>query len=115
MIQRGQVVLFPFPHTNQTKSKLRPALVIEKNPGRYDDWLICMISSQLHHEVKDFDEILWEADSDFPQSGLKTTSLIRLGRLAVVDRQILVGTIGQVGSERLIRIKDRIAGWIKGT
>jgi mRNA interferase MazF len=47
MIREGQVVLFRFPQTNQTAGKLRPALIIRKVPGPHDDWLICMISSQL--------------------------------------------------------------------
>lgn len=110
----GQIVLFPFPRTDQRKSKLRPALLVGKTPGHYDDWLICMISSQLHHEIKGIDEVIHETDSDFQSSGLKTTSLIRLGRLAVVDSSTLVGSIGSVSPKRLEKVKDKIAGWIKG-
>lgn len=47
MIQEGQIILFKFLKTDQTYGKLRPALVIRKLPGPYDDWLICMISSQI--------------------------------------------------------------------
>lgn len=110
----GQIILFPFPHTDQTTSKLRPALLLGKVPGDFDDWLICMISSQLRQETKGFDEIIQESDSDFLASGLKTISLIRLGRLAVVDGGLLAGTIGAVSSERLKGIKKRISTWICG-
>jgi mRNA interferase MazF len=58
MIRERQVVLFRFPKTNQAKGKLRPALVVRKVPGPYDDWLISMISSQVSQEVADFDEIM---------------------------------------------------------
>jgi len=85
MIRMRQVVLFRFPQTNQTTGKLRPALVIRKVPGPHNDWLICMIASQLSQEVRDFDEIISEKDHDFILSGLKQNSLIRIGRLAVVD------------------------------
>ena len=47
MIREGQIVLFRFPYTDQKDGKLRPALVIREFPGGYEDWLICMISSQL--------------------------------------------------------------------
>lgn len=115
MIQEGQVVLFRFPQTDQTPSKLRPALVLRKLPGPYDDWLICMISTQLSQQIADFDEIINEKDTDFEQSGLKTSSVIRISRLAVVNRNILLGSIGTVGNKRLEAIKNRLSDWIKGT
>jgi mRNA interferase MazF len=86
MIRERQIVLFRFPQTNQTTGKLRPALVIRKIPGNHDDWLICMISSQLSLEVEDFDETISENDDDFISSGLKQNSLIRIARLAVVEK-----------------------------
>ena len=46
MIQEGKIVLFRFPQTNQAAGKLRPALVLRKLLGDYEDWLICMISSK---------------------------------------------------------------------
>lgn len=54
----GQVVLFKFPQTDLTQGKPRPALLIGKLPGQYDDWLICMISTQLRHYIQGFDEII---------------------------------------------------------
>jgi len=115
MIQEGQVVLFRFPQTDQTLGKLRPALVLRKLPGPHDDWLICMISTQLSQQIADFDEIINEKDIDFEQSGLKTSSVIRISRLAVVNRNILLGSIGTVANKRLEAIKNRLSDWIKGT
>ncbi|MDR3714188.1 MAG: hypothetical protein P4L51_15330 [Puia sp.] len=59
------------------------------------------------------DEIISEVDTDFPLSGLKTTSLIRAMRLAVVSGDVLLGSIGEVDPTRLIRIKNRLARWIE--
>ena len=71
MIQEGHIVLFAFPHTNQSVGKFRPALILRALPGRQDDWLVCMISTQLHHEVPGIDEIIHDTDPDFSQTGLK--------------------------------------------
>ena len=53
-------------------------------------------------------------DTDFQKSGLKVPSVIRSSRLAVVDSEILIGKLGEIDQERLIRIKGNIAKWIKG-
>jgi len=88
------------------------ALLLGQLPGDYDDWLICMISSQTHHYIPQFDEILQEQDSNFRQSSLKSASVIRVGRLAVVEGRVLLGAIGQISPERLQRIKSHMATWI---
>ena len=72
MIEEGQIVLFRFPQTNLEEGKLRPALVIRKVPGEYDDWLICMISSRLHQKHIEPDEIIGPEDKDFRDSGLRS-------------------------------------------
>ena len=114
MIEQGQITLFAFPQTDQVIGKLRPALILRALPGPHGDWLICMISSQLHHEVPEFDEIIRDTDSDFSQTGLKYTSLIRLARLAVVSGNLLEGAIGTLSEKRLSRIYSRLADWVRG-
>jgi mRNA interferase MazF len=51
MKQAGQIILFRFPQTDLEEGKLRPALLLGKLPGDFDDWLICMISSQIRHYI----------------------------------------------------------------
>lgn len=74
-----------------------------------------MISSQTWHYEADFDEIIQEGDADFEPSGLKLTSVVRAGRLAVVEGKMLLGAVGQIAPERLQRIKDRLATWISSS
>ncbi len=114
MIAEGQIVLFRFPQTDQEAGKLRPALVLRKLPGQYDDWLICMISSRLEQGIMDFDEVITHGDVDFDESGLKMPSLLRISRLAVVNGEILLGKLGQVEDRRLVRIKQRLSEWVRG-
>jgi len=71
-----------------------------------------MISSQLRQYIDGFDEIIRRDDDDFSCSGLKAASLIRVGRLAVVEEGMLLGSVGAIASERLKRIKARLAGWL---
>ena len=112
MRNAGDIVLFRFPQADLAEGKLRPALLLGKLPGEYDDWLTCMISSQTRHYLPNFDELLQESDSDFVQSGLKLESVIRVGRLAVIEGETLLGEVGQISAERLKKIKSHLADWI---
>ena len=113
MIHDGNIILFRFPQANQTAGKLRPALVLRKLPGPYDDWLICMVSTQLSQQIEGLDEIIGPEDHDFKDSGLKSPSLFRASRLAVVEKSIFVGVLGEIPTKRLSRIKTSLAQWIK--
>jgi len=114
MTSEGQLVLFKFPQTDQLAGKLRPALVLRQLPTQYNDWLICMISSQLDQKLPDLDEVITLDDPDFSDSGLKLPSVIRVCRLAVVSGDILIGKIGQISNPRLVRIRQNLSQWIQG-
>jgi mRNA interferase MazF len=73
--------------------------MLGKLPGDFDDWLVCMVSSQVRHFVTGFDEVVRQTDDDFAESGLKTESIIRVGRLATVQGDILMGASAR--SQRL--------------
>ena len=113
MKRAGQVVLFNFPQTDFASSKIRPALLLARLPGGYDDWLICMISSQMHQYIDGLDDIIRPDTDDFGQSGLKAECVFRVSRIAVATDDVLEGTIGEISQERLRRIRDNLARWIK--
>ena len=109
----GQIVLFRFPQTDLILGSLRPSLLIAPIPNAYDDWLVCMISSQIHQAIPNFDEIILKTDADFAQTRLKSESVIRLSRLAVVSEEIFVGKLGEIFQNRLERVKENLANWIR--
>lgn len=112
MTEEGHVVLFRFPQTDHKNGKLRPALILRKLPGKFQDWLICMISSQLHQEIRGLDEVVTPVHSDFMESGLKLPSVIRVSRLAVVEESVFLGKLGEIDNMRLCSIKKKLAEWI---
>lgn len=108
----GDIVAVQFPYADRNQAKLRPALVLGRLPGDNDDWLICMISSRLRHYVPGFDEIIAASDADFAESGLKVPSVVRVGRLFVVERQLMAGAIGKISLQRLQKIRNQLASWL---
>lgn len=113
MKRPGQISLVPFPRVDLTPGKPRPVLLLAPVPGPYDDWLVCMISTRRHQEVAGFDEIIEPHDQDFTASGLKSPSVCRIARLAVVADEMLPGAIGGISTARLARIRARLAAWLR--
>ena len=110
--QAGQIVVTPFPYTDLSSAKLRPVLLLRQASARFDDWLVCMVSSQLSQAESGLDETLTPADADFAASGLKAPSVLRLSRLAVLDGNSLVGCIGHIDEQRLNTVRQRLAAWV---
>ena len=102
----GQIVLFKFPKTDLTVGKLRPALLIKLLSNGYDDCLVCMISTKTGREIPNLDEIISPNHPDFVQTGLKSESVIRVSRLAIVLEKILLGKIGKISTQRLEKFKE---------
>ena len=105
-MKEGEVVLTPLPQADG-QIKNRPAVVLREMPP-HGDFLVCGVSTQLHHEVAAFDDPIRPGDSDFPSSGLKAPSLIRLSFLAVLPASGILGTIGTIDKERHERLLDRL-------
>src|SRR5689334_1936195 len=103
----GDVVLTPVPQADGSL-KNRPAVILRAMPP-FGDVLVCGISTQVQHEVAGFDEVISSTDADFVASGLRTTSLIRLGFLSVLPINRIIGTIGSISSERHKRLLQNLA------
>lgn len=114
MKQAGQIVVTPFPYTDLSGQKLRPVLLLRQASPRFDDWLACMVSSQLQQAEPGLDELVMPADVDFSGTGLKAPSVLRLTRLAVLDGSSLIGCIGEISQVRLQTIQKRLAAWLTG-
>lgn len=109
-MKEGDVILTPLVQADG-KVKNRPAIILREMP-RFQDVLVCGISTQLHQEVKGFDEIISPVDEDYRASGLVAQSLIRLGYLAVLPRNKIVGVIGSITAQRHQRLLKTLSAYL---
>ena len=109
-MKEAEIVIAVFQQSDGSL-KRRPALILREMPP-FRDFLICGISTQLRQQVKGFDEIISEDDDDFATSGLDSDSLIRLGFLLVVPRKEIVGSIGEISSERHQRLLKNLSDYL---
>lgn len=90
--KKWDIVLVPFPFTDLSATKKRPALVV--SPDAYNiglDIIIAFITSNLKVDSKigDYQIQNWE------QANLPKPSLIRM-KLATIDKTIIVKQLGQL-------------------
>ncbi|GAB4416862.1 MAG: type II toxin-antitoxin system PemK/MazF family toxin [Anaerolineales bacterium] len=112
-MKAGDIVLIRFPQADLEAGKLRPALVVAIAPDQHEGGLLALITSRLYQAIPEFDEIINENDDDYSDSGLKKTSVIRLARLASVEKSVIAARLGNISEERLRRVRDRLTDWLK--
>jgi len=99
---KGDVVVIPFPFSDLTQAKRRPALVISKLEG--DDIILCQITSQT---TKDNYAIPID-DKDFEMGSLKQMSNVRPNRIFTADTHIVLYRVGNLKIEKLSKIIEKV-------
>ncbi len=102
---KGKIVLIPFPFTDLTSSKLRPALVLHEGEK---DVVVAFISSRVA-KAKPLDVLINEAHSEFEGTGLKLSSTIKLDKIATVSKDLILGEIGKAGPKLKKEINNKIS------
>jgi mRNA interferase MazF len=85
---KGDIVLISFPFTDLTGKKSRPAVVLINSP---EDVTVCFITTQTKWKSS-FDIVIEPSQNN----GLKKTSIIRLNKFATIDKDLVLGRLGQI-------------------
>jgi mRNA interferase MazF len=102
---KGDIVLIPFPFTDLTGNKKRPAIVLIDSE---DDITICFITTQLNWQ-SEFDVTVHPSKSN----GLKKTSVIRLNKIATVDKALLIGLLGRLDKGIISELNQKLINILK--
>jgi mRNA interferase MazF len=102
---KGKIVLIPFPFTDLTSTKLRPALVLYEGEK---DVVAAFISSKTG-KAKPTDVLIGEQHPEFSQTGLKVESIIKLDKIATLSKELIVGEIGEAGPKLKKELNDKIS------
>lgn len=97
----GEIVLIPFPFSELTDVKLRPAVVITETKDKYKDLILSAISSQVPLSLSSA-EIILRPDS---LNGLRTSSVIKVDRIFTLKAEKVVAVIGKLSLEHLAQFK----------
>jgi len=98
----GAVVLVPFPFSDLSQAKLRPAVVLA-DAGR-GDWVLSQITSNPFGDASAIELI----EADFHDGTLRITSYVRPGKLFTAHRELFVTQIGILGAVPFQRIIESV-------
>ena len=96
LITRGDMVLVPFPFTDLSTTKRRPAVVLWADP-RQADFALAFISSQHVSNIGIGEVALLPTHPEFPLTGLSAPSKISATKLVTLARVLLRRWLERLG------------------
>ena len=91
---KGKVVLVPFPFDNLTSTKVRPAVCLTESIGLYRHVVLAFITSRMPADLLETDLVLDSSHPDFPMTGLRVSSTLRLHRLMTATTSLIQREMG---------------------
>jgi mRNA interferase MazF len=104
---KGDVVVVPFPFSDLSQSKRRPALVLAELEG--DDLILCQITSQMNKDRY----AIPLAQNEFQAGSLKQSSHIRPNRLFTADHHIVLYSAGHIKKQKMDDVIEKLIGLFK--
>lgn len=101
-MHKGKIVLIPFPFTNLSGHKVRPAVVLSSSK-KGDDCVVAFISS-VNIKISQFDVTV----KSTLKNGLKNDSVIKIDKIATLDKKIILGEIGSLEINTLKVIDEKL-------
>lgn len=96
-IETGNIVLLRFPFTDGIGYKRRPALVLRDFED--GDLLVCRITGRIYNS--NYDIYL----DDWLNFGLKLPSVIRVHKMATLEKNLIETILGQIDETVLYKVK----------
>lgn len=106
-LTKGDIVLVELPFTDLSQTKLRPAIILVANLA-IDEITLCFISSQRVNQLNAAEFALLVSDPDFPQTGLRISSKVRVTRITTLSRSLIVKRLGTLGTQHLNQLKNTL-------
>jgi mRNA interferase MazF len=103
--RRGDIVLVPFPFTDLSSSKRRPALVV--SPDAFNDQMQDVVLVAITSQVTDGSALTIEA-RDCVDGSLPKTSLVKPAKLFTIHSALILKRLCALRAEKLDAVLDEI-------
>ena len=104
---KHKVVLVPYPFDDLSATKVRPAICLTDEIQPYGHVVLAFITSNISNTAST-GIVIRDTDADFPSTGLKVSSAIRLHRLMTVSRSIVKKLLGKLSARQISEVEVRL-------
>jgi len=104
----GAVVLVPFPFSDLSEAKLRPAVALA-DAGR-GDWILCQVTSNRYGDPR----AVQLTPASFGSGSLRTDSYARPGKLFTASRELMVSQVAILTADARDRVIDAVVQILHG-
>ncbi|OGI15243.1 hypothetical protein A3K63_04200 [Candidatus Micrarchaeota archaeon RBG_16_49_10] len=104
--EAGDIVLVPFPFTDLSGMKKRPALVVSNNMYNRssEDFIICSITSNLQNR----EHSVLISSSDLESGFIPKTSIVKVNNIHNFKQGLALKKIGRVKKKVLKEVKEKL-------
>lgn len=102
-----QVILLPFPFSDLSANKLRPALILA-DAGK-GDWVLCQITSNPYADASAIEL----TESDFTDGSLQRISYARPGKLFTAHETLFRRAVGALTHAKQTEVVNRIVDMLR--
>jgi mRNA interferase MazF len=95
---KNSIVLVPFPFDDFTELKVRPAICLTSEIGKYQHIIIAFITSKIPDDLIESDLVINKNSINSIGTGLAVDSVIRLHKIVTIPKNLIkrrLGTINQ--------------------
>ena len=111
MYKQRDVILIPFPYTDLTETKQRPALIVSNDNynDTLDDVVVCAITSKFQR-----DEFSFELNDKYLEYGqLPEISFVKAHKLLTIHKSKIIKKYSRIREDYFSDIQDRITDMIQ--
>jgi mRNA interferase MazF len=101
--KQGDIILIPYPYTDLTNSKQRPAVIISKDSSNKHSYIVAKITSVIRGDKFSFP--ITESDID---RELKYESEVRTNEVFTVSHTIVIKKFASFKKETLRRLIEKV-------
>ena len=102
MFERGDIILIPFPYSDLTGVKKRPAMIVSNSNFKGEDKICCLVTSNSPK-----DGILISGGL-VGEKKLPFKSWIKPHRIFTIDRRIIIKKLAKAGKGFCDKVRDKI-------
>lgn len=113
-MNKWDVVLISFPFTDLQATKVRPAIVISPNSFNQNgqDALFMLITSNTERQ-SEYDILVLESHDEFPQSGLRKDSCIRVSKIVILSKKLIAHRLGSLGPKLSLAVECKLRTFLQ--